>query len=772
MASLFDIVNQYFSNAGSILADVSNSLGGREEVTETPVQNQYVVSEPTTSDVDIAVEPSKVQANHDEEDEPSVVVEQGSEQDHQQDTQLDQGRDLNPSFNADGSSNVLVPDDIRDNIVHGMSESNSSLNEANRIVGEALRKLDVQDYLDRRAAEQRDYNASFTVPIALGQAGIDYQDPMYQQALENARNAEYDPTSIETEFNRRFTDGNGNPLLNPLDWNVIGFTSQTKTPDEIMSAYDNFYANEGNIEPTSKSADSDTRRNLGNVDRYLIDDGSNEESRDALYMTGEQYLRYVNGMGMPGRSTYEIDPDALYNKQDEMENYGFIPYITSDEEASGAMFPTEGFHNQASMAKTSNVFNHLANARRELVDFTVDHNGEKYSGSDLMKGAAPYMRKVNEQMKDSSRYITDPDKVTEFSLPHVPVYTVVDEDTGESYDFIGEPSNVDQYEDGSIRVTWPDGMYVDFADEDDVNSSVDMNYRQAGDGEEDKVTLWIDVDPFDAGNGRLLRADEAQELFSQLGNEDALDYGPLGMGRPTVETPAEGFVPWITDMLLGSAPLFWAPVSGVQAAGAAANSFQGISPGYQNYLNGTYSKLSDEPTEEQRWAATLGSAALPLTERLYGNIGGKFLTKIPGLNKFGNWVDKKNPIVQHGFGTLGEALEEVPGNAVEELMQGYGPSEWYADEVLDENGKPIVDSSGHSLRNTDTSLTQRFHNFGEDAPLAMLGGGLLGGVLGLGRMGEYRNNYMNANGDDSMKPGYSDGIVVPLSDEEIRFYNR
>lgn len=646
------------------------------------------------------------------------------------------------------------------------------------------RDENAQRLFDQEQQEREDFQRTFdndAINQSWGQMGFDYsQDPLYQQQVENAQAASFDPSGVSEEFRRRIFDQNGD-IKNPLNWNIMGLSSQSQTSPGARAMYESYFDRQrGDNGVVSRGAVSPT----------LIDDGHSAASREAMYMTGEQYINYRNA-GIPGRDIYDIDPNEIYSKQDEMETSGFIPYITNEVSQNN-------FSELADANELNNAFQHLANARRENTDFGVNFEGRQYSGAELQRAIQPFQRRLNEQVNDQSRIVNDRDQASEFAVPHVPQYHIRDDASGQVQDYDGEPVVKERQADGKIYFEWADGTWARFADEDDVRSSMTMNYRPANDGEEDQATMWLELDPLTLADGTQIRADKAQQLFSQLGNEEALDYGPLGWGRQSVEGPGQGFLPWVTDMALGSMPLFWWPTSIAQAGGQTMSSATGMRPGSDNFINGTYSMLSDRPTEEQRTAATVGSAIMPFTERLYGNIGGNLATKVaprPVRNFFNN-IEKTHPGLQYLAGTAGEALEEIPGNLVEEMMQGNGPAEFYADEVTDENGNMLRNEQGMPIRDRNTDAMQRVRNFIADAPDALLGGAVLGGVLGFPSVAQYNRDYQNYHNryldqlpnrdqasftdywnylrrnQDADNVDYANDIVVPLSDSEINYYNR
>lgn len=625
-----------------------------------------------------------------------------------------------------------------------------------------------QRLLTQEQEQRGDFQRAFDEDVinqSFGQMGYDYsQDPFYTQQVENARNAEFDPSGVSEEFQRRLYDSSGNLKSNPLEWNLLGLSSQSQTSPGARAVYESYF---------DQQRDDNRVVDRGVVNPLMIDDGSNEASREGLYMTGEQYLGYRNA-GIPGRDVYNIDPNKLYSKQDEMERYGFIPYLTSDSSA-------DSFKELADMNELNNAFTHLANARRENTDFGVNFEGQQYSGKELQQAYAPFRRKLEEQMQDQeSRMVTDPSQASEFAVPHIAQYHITDS-SGNVQDFTGEPRKFYDV-DGKIKFEWSPTEWAKFDDEDDLFASAKMDYRPANDGEEGSATMWLELDPLTLADGTKVRSDKAQQLFAQLGNEESHDYGPLGWGRQNVESPMEGFLPWITDMALGSAPLFFWPTSIAQAGGQTVASATGMKSG-ADFNDGSYRMLSDRPSEEQRFWTALGSAAMPFTERMYGNLGSNLLSKaIPKGNFLSNFLDRievAKPWQQFAAGAIGEGAEEIPGNFVEELMQGNGPSTYFADELTDENGDVLRNEQGQAIRDPNTSVPQRFHNFLEDVPLSFLGGATLGGSLGAGSIPRYRQSYNKyqrlleeLNGEEPVTADYVNSIEVPLSLTERNMYNR
>ena len=681
----------------------------------------------------------------------SDLVSRVSKKVEEQQPQIEQARELNPS-------------------VDRFTEAQDAFNE------------------DQQVRKQREeaYNKAFIDPII--QSG--YAAPMLP----------FD------EFERRFADGNGNIKTNPLDWNLLGFTSQNKSSDATRNLYDAGFERFGNIEPTSASADKESRQNFASprisnnftginalgtqgsrsanlndvpgldrildVDRNLIDDGRSEDSREAMFMTGEQYLRYINDFGIPGRPVRQIDPDEIYSKQDEMENYGFIPYLATQE-------GFDRFHDVASENAVSNLFNDIANARRLATDYTINYGDQSFSGKDLQRNSSVWSKNLKNEMEnpDPNKQVFDRSQASEFAVPHKAVYSIRTQD-GQSATHEGEPTK-QQFSDGHIEYTWSDGTNWSFDDMADLQASAGVSYQPTTDDDE-LASMWYELTPFELDDGTKIRADKAQQMLADVYNnmDEYANYGPGNIAKPVVESPLEGLAPWLSDIFTGSAPLFYSPVAGAQAAAGAMNAYQGMKPGYDDYVGGTYSMVSQDPREDQRILSTLGNAALPLTERLWGPIGGTVLggvtKRIPGVRDVGERISHAKPWQRYLAGIGGEAAEEIPGNIVEEFMNGSG-FDWYANPIFDENSNPRYDQQGRQMYDPNTPIGQRVGNFLADAPMAMLGGAAMGGILGTTSIPKYRNEYAEyqKNGaSPKIEEGYSENITTPLTEREIREYNR
>ena len=248
-------------------------------------------------------------------------------------------------------------------------------------------------------------------------------------------------------------------------------------------------------------------------------------------------------------------------------------------------------------------------------------------------------------------------------------------------------------------------------------------------------------------------------------------------------------------MALGSAPLFFAPTAATQAVSNTASSLSGFQPGYRG-TNGEYrliSGVNEEdpksvrnltgPSGEQKLTAAIASAVLPKTERIWGSIAGKeALTKFPFFKQFAKRHPNiaEHPATQWTAGTLGEGLEEIPGNIVEEAQAtgNFLNGDYFANPLYyDENGDlttesvlpngqeamPAYDTQGHQLRDKNTSLFDRLRNFWSEAPLSMLGGAALGSAFSTAQIPSYYLDYATRQAErDAL--GYN--LEIPESVQE------
>ena len=633
----------------------------------------------------------------------------------------------------------------------------------------------------QRGANMARAQGNFGADLTVDQDKLNYKD-------DSGWNREYG------EYERRLTDMEGNAHTTPTQF--LGLTTQQLTPAEPRAVYEDLfsewdesgYRNEDGL--TSKFSNPEL------MDYGLIDDGYDPRSRQGYFMTGPQYIEYRK-RGLPGRPIEEIDPSesAIYSKQSEAENYGFVPYLVDDKELSQ-------YRQTAEQVFTSNVFDNLGQARRILSDYDIGYGGQEYSGKEFEDSFLKWIRSEG-QKKNGNVVMSDP------SDPNaIPKSMVMTDYNGERHVAPNTPQIIEQ-EDGSIAMIFggdPDDDWY-FDDMDDLHKSIQF-YDASDKANGGPVVAWeLDgPDPLTLPDGRQIRADEAKHIYDAISNPDAyqdvdFDFGFMGMGNPNVQYPSDGFLPWVTDMALSSAPYFWLPSSLAMAAGDTGMSSMGFRRGH-NIQDDTYNLISEDPTLDQIAWPTAASAAMPLTERIWGSIGGMAAGGAPSQKIAGKVAEKvanrktgnmsyaeraayndrlkykmNTPFARWLWGSSDEGLEELPGNAVEEL-QANGLADWNADDKVVINpatgevvvdpvtGEPeLVHDSQRHREKVDTSLPKRALNYlikDGGAPLAYFGGLTLGAGIGPTRIPAYRYE---------MERRYNPWIQDRFNERELLGYN-
>ena len=648
-----------------------------------------------------------------------------------------------------------------------------------------LSKLD-PDEVARQVEEERRRKQEIARDLAYNQlvsqytmSGANpYSDPYFQQNVDAIENMEETPW-LMGEMLRRFYNEDAS-MKNPWEYNLVGISSQNKSSDAVRNLYDLGFMNDAS-RPEKPYIPEDNQV----IDRTLIDDGWSPISREGIYMTGDQYIKYRTEYGIPGRDIDKIIPGKLYSKQDEMVEHGFLPYLVSDE-------GLDEFHNHASAQQVNSAFNRLADFRRDNLDFDLNIDGKSHSGLDFIKK----MNDKGDVLRDQYQAaIQNPDLSTGMALEKQSDYDVpysgqINKKTGE---FVPYADYEDGWmnEDGSVEILWPDGTTWRFDSEDDAMEN--MRYQLTDNP--DEAVIWLAMDP-DAVKGAVdsVKLDDgtmvdgitAMKLMGQIseGEGENVDFGPFSMSQPVVRLPnldageiadwfSKGkYLPWFTDLVLGSAPYFSMPVGFSMGSMRGFEQGSGFNPKRDDY-NGTYSMVSEDPSIEKALSEAVGSTIMPATEHLWGPLGSSMLGKLPILKgRIGDEAMKAwSPKKRWAAGMLGEGLEEIPGNITEELSNN-GFFDWY------KNRKPNeYDSQGNPVFE-DTDWLQRINNFASDIPEAVIGGAAMGGVLGLPRIPEYKleHDFYKALLDeygDIIEPGsYAPVETRGLTDEERAYYNR
>lgn len=463
-----------------------------------------------------------------------------------------------------------------------------------------------------------------------------------------------------------------------------------------------------------------------------IDDGNMSiENLTSEKMTIGQYIKQREA-GIPGRPLeelyrmYEENPNLILSKVDEQRQYGYQPYWTNQFD--------EIKRQGTKLAEyPSDLANNLANARSNA-DYTNYINGKLFSGKEVDKKAKDYFTQTADQVNDTSRWSIDPDEDHTGMTGYKLGYKVLLDD-GSEVELSDDSPEFYPGEDGTLTVHFPkDNKTFQFDNEEDYDKNLQENWDFAGEG--DTPLAWVKFDDLTLDDGTVLTFDEVREHVNGGGNPD---YGFLNWAKPAERTQDfitengfnfEDLVPKMADITLSSVPYFHPTMSVPLAISNMVKAAQGLDPRKKDDDKGTYSALSEHMTPEIEASAILGNAIMPATEIGLGRIGGKMVEKpLEGIaRRYGEraWM----PGAEWALGSVGEGLEEVPSNLVEDWMV-YGPKGLYANAITDDEGNKQYDSSGHELRDENTSMFDRAGNFIADIPEAFIGGALLGSGFGI-----------------------------------------
>lgn len=606
---------------------------------------------------------------------------------------------------------------------------------------EKQHQAEYEDWLDNRESSRPEYSKRILRQASMGTIA----DPEVPDSMLEGWDRGFG------EYERRTTDMNKGWNI---DWENLWMPASANiTPEPVRNVYDDYFYNLDRHGIRDEDAISQTWEN-GGVDQNLIDDGYSPGSRESNLMTGEQYLRYINEIGIPGRDVRDIDPDRIYNKQSEQENYGFVPYITSEDSL-------RDYRAGASNQYVSNIFNNIANSRKflsahgVLPEYKLTYDGRDIDGY-AFTDRAYIWSKTRPDVMDYEQ-LQPGQEVPEGSSP---VSLYMRPEGG------GKPISMTGYDDYTGTVYLEDGssVPVDYFNEAgfaDVSRPGDLVFGYTD-----------DVPDLELKDGTVLKPYDVNAIIDGLETKDGSvseDYGFLGLANPSPGT----FTPaGIWDMMAQSAPYFH-PATAI-AKGIANSNVNGTGVNYMNdWQNDSYRLISEDPTREQVMSAAAGSMALPFTEMIWGPLGHSLTHMSPtrwiaqkAANKIGRLAGRSEPVMDDvmatslpaamAFGASDEGLEEIPGNIVENL-QTSGLSDWYANRATDDEGNILpVDAMGRPVYE-DTAWWERLLNFAKDAPEAYASGAVLGGLLGPLNLNEYRYRNLEerinaANKSDLEKP--------------------
>lgn len=472
----------------------------------------------------------------------------------------------------------------------------------------------------------------------------------------------------------------------------------------------------------------------GRNKEHAIDDGTiHPDNLSSDTMTGLQYKIYRDITGT-GRDPDTIDPYAIYSKTQEAIEYGFVPHVISDDDWRKMQL-------QRMSEIPNELANELGNSRNNIFNYTINTGDQSFSGRDFEKNVTTYMDRIkylgNETMTDDGRNIftikdADHTGMTPYSYGEWQV--VLDDGNVERHPH--GKIKAELLEDGTILVTFPDGLNTRFNDETDFSTNLQkVGIQIAEDGEE--PIAWYPDLVLDDGQ-RISFADAWSIINDDPHSEDpdkriSYDYGPLGLGKPKSHSNglfSGDILNETWDLLAGSAPYFTIPTGVTLGLSRTASALNGRDPSSLR-MDGTSRQLAEDLNDSDYLTLLMANTAMPLTEFGWGRIGKSAITP---FNKFftKHGLDERAfyPWYQHAMGTVGEGLEELPGNVVEAITQnGLGGA--YANQVYDEEGNPVYDSAGRPVLDRNTSFEDRKQNFFDDAWDAAASGAWLGGLFGI-----------------------------------------
>lgn len=249
-----------------------------------------------------------------------------------------------------------------------------------------------------------------------------------------------------------------------VDPDIVGDT-------ETNQSYEDFFidngASEEDVAAMSIRDDADILAQLGEGtldqttnagatgDAGVIDDGSSYDYNHVTsnWMTGTQYLRYIEELGIQGRPIELIDPRGIYNKQEELVNYGFVPYTPdwmSAIERNGANL----------MMLPGRVAGEVGNLREHITpDYTISIDGRSISGRDFDERVTPYIQQnIRNSQYRPMTYLVPPEDGRNATV-YVNEWSIPSDDGTMTYHY-GDPLSIDDGPDGSITASFSDGSVV------------------------------------------------------------------------------------------------------------------------------------------------------------------------------------------------------------------------------------------------------------------------------------------------------------------------
>lgn len=557
------------------------------------------------------------------------------------------------------------------------------------------------------------------------------------------------------------------------------------------------------------------------TERY--DDGSTDLGNiSSGLMTWDQYLNYAKH-GIPGLSVEEImeyPKDHIFNKIEEMDEHGFIPYVPNN-------YVNYKLAADRVVLGGSDVYRDVVNARENITDWYVDlGDGKSRNGGDLVDGYMRYMNTIqNDPDYDPATLDDDEADHTGQSL-YFPAYSLIKSKDG-SEDLVapGGVFNVYSVDDGRVLVDFANDQSYVFDSFDDFEERF---YKYEANNP-NNVTSWIRADDpnlikslntdmqlyfgrvygydyIDEETGDLIPFPVLYELENEFNGTDEdisykYDFGFGGIAKPSTmltkitrwgEDPGKSFsedaLPTLLDVGAGSVPYMIPYWKWYTAAGDALYGYNNIETGYS--YNGALKKhkqddgtLIDEEsaklfvdngiltqkeideyntwTPEERVSYIVGNLSSPMLESLSEVISNKVLNRPQKFFASKTTNALANFIISLGFKSLSEFIEETVATYPEEFKK-HGPQYAFSPEL----DLPEDFESPLKLRQKDAPWQDRFNNlYTEDT----LESGLLGAYLALAmHLPAGVNNYMLQRRVDNIKAAMAgDEEAIREIEEEL-----
>lgn len=257
---------------------------------------------------------------------------------------------------------------------------------------------------------------------------------------------------------------------------------------------------------------------------YLDDGSFNYYKLTSDAMTGTQYKKYRDELGMGGRRY--IDPSETYSKREEARTYGFKPFIP--DLATQASMVTQDWIDAPFEAGRS-----IAEGRRLVMpDYKAnytDHGGKRHSisGKGFDSTAPAFLNEFYyDRDYNPEKFVTEPDDDTPYTTM-VNQYNVPDANGNDTYHY-GHLVDVYKMPDDTYQLSFSDGSTVRTGEDyfnkiyDDVNEVVNI-------GNPERVPLQLASSIVDASamGPDVHRGMVNETVVPDVNGNDTVHYGNL-----------------------------------------------------------------------------------------------------------------------------------------------------------------------------------------------------------------------------------------------------